>query len=61
MNYSFHFYFCFTEEKASVFQMKFSKALEFINGGGGILALGSLTTVCALLNLILCFPGKDVR
>lgn len=38
MNYSFHFYFlCFTEEKASVFQMKFSKALEFINGGGGII------------------------
>ena len=38
VNCSFHFYFCFTEEAASVLQLlKFSETLEFINGGGGVL------------------------
>lgn len=37
MSCRFQFYFCFTDEEASVLQMKFSKAVEFISGGGGML------------------------
>ena len=35
MSCRFQFYFCLKDEETSVLQMKFSKAVEFINGGGG--------------------------